>query len=255
MSHSYNNIVDPLENLFIFAEIGLNTSALQQIDDKHTFNISKPESRQDIVGIPISTSNFQKVFYGTADNSEDGVSFDHTKKATPFSFTRSSTIKDTPNGLLLKSYYNLSQEQLGRYAWSDSTDSEPGLHLEDKVLPVWMNDMGCMDEENLSMSSLVRLKKELHSGEILNCGSYDIYGYRWGEFEKEYKVQTNREFANDTRASQDAIGSPGTSDYKQAVSAGNGANVALDIILSNSNSMAKNILIRISFTVTATGPI
>lgn len=248
MSHTFHEGIEPLTNLFVFAEMGLATATLQQIDDKHIFNISKPVAGTTIVGIPISTSIFQKLFYGTVDDEDvDGISFDSTKKNTKFSLTRPSAIKDTTDGAIINSYYKLSAgtNDVGKYAWSDTDGIVPGLHFEEKVLPTWMDDMGCMDEDNLSMSSLVRLKQELHSGETINCGSYDIYGYKWGEFEYEYKKQTGVDFSVDTQ-----VGDPTASP---PIEAGTGANVALDIMLSNSNSLAKNILLRISFTVTATG--
>ena len=246
MSHTFNDGIEPLTNLFVFAEMGLATATLQQIDDKHIFNISKPVAGTTIVGIPISTGVFQKLFYGTVDDEDvDGISFDSTKKATKFSLAIPSTIKGTVNGELIKKYYNLSLVTDGKYAWNDTEGTVAGLHFEEKALPTWMHDMGCMDEDNLSMSSLVRLKQELHSGETINCGSYDIYGYKWGEFEYEYKKQTGVDFSVDTQ-----VGDPTASP---PIEAGTGANVALDIMLSNSNSLAKNILLRISFTVTATG--
>lgn len=237
MTHICGDI-DQLEDLFIFAEIGLTTSSVQQIDSKHIFNISKPVLGVDIVGIPISLTNFQLVFYGTSDNSIDGISFDTTQKTKPFTLTRSYDINNTDNGKLIKSYYNFYQDNTdltdpGKYAWSSVSSTIPGLHFEERVLPVWINDIGC-GEDNLSVTSLVRLKQELHSGEILNNGSYDIYGYNWGEFETGYQAQTDRTFASD-------------------VATANGANVAIDIMLTNSNSMTKNILLRVSYTVTTTG--
>ena len=249
MTHIFGDNIDQLENLFIFAEIGLVTSSVKHIDIRHIFNISKPVEGTAITGVPISTANFQKLFYGTPDNSDDGVGFNPDQKATPFSFTRSHVIKDSADGIKIKAYYNLAQDDTdttnrGKYAWSDTSGTVSGLHFEEKVLPVWMNDMGCMDENYLSTASLLRLKKELHSGELLNCGSYDIYGYNWGEFETEYEAQTGRTFAADTLSG--SVAPP-------AVTAGAGANVALDIMVSNSNSLAKNILFRISYTVTATG--
>lgn len=248
MTHIFGDNDTQLEDLFIFAEIGMATSSVRHIDNQHIFNISKPVTGDNITGVPISTANFQKLFYGTPDNSDDGIGFDPEQKATPFSFTSSHVIKDSPDGIKIKAYYNLAQDDTittdkGKYAWSETSSTNSGLHFEEKVIPVWLHDMGCMDENNLSMASLVRLKKELHTGELLNCGSYDIYGYCWGDFETEYKIHTGRSFAVDTVAASDS----------GVVPAGTGANVGIDIMLTNSNPMAKNILLRVSYTVTATG--
>tara|TARA_B110000208_G_scaffold172363_1_gene215358 strand:- start:1589 stop:2341 length:753 start_codon:yes stop_codon:yes gene_type:complete len=250
MTHIFGDNIDQLDDLFIFAEIGMATSSIRQIDLRHIFNISKPVTGDIITGVPISTANFQKLFYGTPDNSDDGVGFDTEQKATPFSFTSSHVINDSTEGVKLKAYYNLAQDDTiatdkGKYAWSETSSTNSGLHFEEKVISVWLHDMGCMDENNLSTASLVRLKKELHRGEFLNCGSYDIYAYNWGDFETEYEKHTGRTFAADTVAAS----APGATTV---VTAGS-ANVALDIMLSNSNPLAKNILLRVSYTVTATG--
>lgn len=239
----HDSTATPFDDHFVFAEIGVSTPALESVDSAHTFHVGQPITDVAItaqVPVTLTLADFGRLFYGVADVDQT------TGVAPPASGTTDDNreFRLIPSHIFkagaadaLKAYYNLWETGAnGKYGWTDVASAVPGIHLEDKLIPVWMRDMGCIDEERLALGSLVQLKKNLHKAEVLNCGVYNIFGYSYGDMKAEYNKQSSDDF--------ETVAAPPV-----PTAAATYANVALDLIISNATTNAKNVLVRISFRV------